>query len=305
MITAMQEVETIDAGKGRTVEIRPTTAADADALRALYAPFSLEDRHKRFLSAFVPTDRWCQSWATIAERGGFGLIAFAHGEDGDEVIGEAGYALQADGDGEFAVAVAPAWRGWLGIYLVDRLVRHAAAAGVHNLQAEVLLENRPMLAILRHRGAVDLEHPGNVVRVSIGATGDVPSWPPADPRRKVLVASTSGRWSGEPAAIAAGWSTAMCRGPNRRGSGGCPVLRGERCPLADGADAIVVMLDPAEDVTERLVDALREQQPGTAILAVPQGEENLVPDGCINVGATGSETFSTVLSLVGMSPTAS
>ncbi len=176
----MQEVEIIDAGKGRTVEIRPTTAADADALQALYAPFSLEDRHKRFLSAFVPTDRWCKSWATIAERGGFGLIAFAHGEDGDEVIGEAGYALQDDGDGEFAVAVAPAWRGWLGIYLVDRLVRHAAAAGVHNLQAEVLLENRPMLAILRHRGAVDLEHPGSVVRVSIGATGDVPSWPPAD-----------------------------------------------------------------------------------------------------------------------------
>ncbi len=82
------------------------------------------------------------------------------------------------------------------------------------------------------------------------------------------------------------------------------MLRGERCPLADGADAIVVMLDPAEDVTERLVSALREQQPGTAILAVPQGEEHSVPDGCVEVGATGSETFARVLSVVGMSPTA-
>ena len=296
------ESEIIDAGRGRTVEIRPTTGADAEALRRFYEPFSIEDRHRRFLSAFVPTEQWCRSWATIADRGGFGLIAFAHGVDGDEVIGEAGYALQSDGDGEFAVAVAPAWRGWLGIYLVDRLARHAAASGVANLQAEVLLENRPMLAILRHRGAVDLEHPGSVVRMSIGTTGDVPSWPPAESRRKLLVSSASGRWSGEDDALAAGWATAMCRGPNRRGGGGCPVLRGERCPLADGADAIVVLLDPDECTTGRLVAALREQRPGTPILAVPDDRGDRDPESCVDVGATGRETFARVLSLVGTSP---
>lgn len=302
MIVDMEGTEIIQAGKGRTVEIRPTTAADAEALQALYARFSVEDRHRRFLSAFVPTTAWCASWASIADRGGFGLIAFAHGPDGDEVIAEAGYALQDDGDGEFAVAVAPAWRGWVGIYLVDRLVRHAAAAGIKNLQAEVLLENRPMLAILRHRGAVDLEHPNGVVRSSIGATGDVPTWPPAEQRPKLLIATTSGRWSGEPDADDAGWATAMCRGPERRGSGGCPVLRGERCPLADGADAIVVMLEPGDPTTDQLIASLREQQPGTPILAVPHAGGTRGPDGCIDVGATGAETFATVLSLVGMSP---
>lgn len=309
MVVDTRDVEFIDIGKGRTVEIRPTTAADADAIKALYETFSLEDRHRRFLSAFVPTTAWCESWATVGDRGGFGLIAFVHTEDGDtedggEVIGEAGYALQADGDGEFAVAVAPAWRGWLGIHLVDRLVRHAAESGIENLQAEVLLDNRPMLAILRHRGAVNLEHPDSVVRVSIGARGDVPSWPPADNRRKLLVASTSGRWSAEQDAAEAGWATAMCRGPNRRGSDGCPVLRGERCPLADRADAIVVMLDPDDDTTEQLLATLRTQQAGTPILAAPPTSGTPLPEGCVEVGATGSETFATVLALVGMSPAA-
>jgi RimJ/RimL family protein N-acetyltransferase len=300
MVGDMDASETIDAGKGRTVEIRPTTAADAADLRELYQRFSLEDRHRRFLNAFVPTERWCESWTTVADRGGFGLIAFVHGPEGDEVIGEAGYSLQDDGDGEFAVAVASEWRGWLGIYLVDRLVRHAAASGIKNLQAEVLLENRPMLAILRHHGAVDLEHPDGVVRVSIGTGGDVPSWPPADSRHKLLVASASGRWAGEAHAADAGWATAMCRGPIRRGGGGCPVLRGERCPLAEGADAIVVMLDPGEATTEQLLAALREQLPGTPVLAVPGGHR--LPDGCVDVGPTVAETFATVLSLVGMSP---
>ena len=304
MVSDIHNGETIDVGQGRIVEIRPTTFADADAIKALYEPFSLDDRHRRFLSAFVPTSAWCESWASIADRGGFGLIAFVHSEEGDEVIGEAGYALQSDGDGEFAVAVAPAWRGWLGIYLVDRLVRHAAEAGIENLQAEVLLDNRPMLAILRHRGAVDLEHPDSVVRMSIGARSDVPSWPPAETRRKLLVASTSGRWSAEKDAADAGWATAMCRGPNRRGSDGCPVLRGEHCPLADRADAIVVMLDPDEDTTEHLVAALREQQGGTPILAAPPTTGDQLPEGCVEVDGTGSETFATVLALVGMSPCA-
>jgi len=304
MVENMPDGEAIDIGKGRTVEIRPTTAADADAIKALYEPFSLEDRHRRFLSAFNPTPAWCASWATVGDRGGFGLIAVAHSAEGDEVIGEAGYALQSDGDAEFAVAVAPAWRGWLGIYLVDRLVRHAAESGIENLQAEVLLDNRPMLAILRHRGAVDLEHPDSVVRVSIGVLGDVPSWPPAETRRKLLVASTSGRWSGEQDAADAGWATAMCRGPNRRGSDGCPVLRGERCPLADRADAIVVMLDPDDDTTGQLVASLRDQQAGTPILAASPTTGEQLPEGCVEVDATGSETFATVLALVGMSPVA-
>lgn len=295
--------ETIELGRGVAVEIRATTADDADALCAFYERFSQRDRYLRFFSAFTPSATWCRSWATVADRGGFGLIAIAHGPDGDEVIAEAGYALQSDGDAELAVAVVPEWRGWLGSYLVELLVQQAARSDIKNLQAEVLLENRPMLALLRHRGAADREHPGGVVRMSIGTVGDLPDWPSAESRRKLLVATGSGRWSGERDAADQGWATTMCRGPSRRGRGGCPVVRGEACPLADGADAIVVMLDPAADETASLVAALRRRRPGIPILAVPPDEgSGELPDGCVAVGATGSETFARVLSLVGMSP---
>ena len=297
--------EFIDIGRGRTVEIRPTTPEGAAGLAELYAGFTADDLHRRFFSAFVPTEEWCASWASVAERGGFGLIAVVHADDGDAVIGEAGYALQENGDGELAVAVASAWRGWVGIYLVDRLVRHAAQAGIANLQAEILLANRAMIGIMRHRGAIDLEHPDGVVRLSIATTGDVASWPSADDNRKILIASSSGRWSGEHEAHVAGWSTAVCKGPVRRGGGGCPVLRGERCPLADGADAIVVMLDPDEPTTGELIDALRSQRPSAPVLAVRSRRADPEAGGddqCVELGATGPETFARIVSMVGADP---
>ena len=112
------------------------------------------------------------TWADIASEGGFGVIAIVH-RDGvpEEVAGEAGYAMRDDGDGDLAVTVAPDWRGWLGPYLLDVLVRHAAAAGLANLQAEVLLENGPMLSLLSRRGPVALAHDSGVVRLSIGTAG--------------------------------------------------------------------------------------------------------------------------------------
>ena len=44
--------------------------------------------------------------------------------DGDDrtLVGEAGYTLLSDGDGELAITVDPEWRGWLGSWLLDALV---------------------------------------------------------------------------------------------------------------------------------------------------------------------------------------
>ena len=169
------------------------------------------------------------------------------------MAGEAGYAMRSDGDGDLAVTVAPNWRGWLGPYLLDVLVRHAAAVGLANLQAEVLLENGPMLSLLSRRDPVAMGHDAGVVRLSIGTTGSGATWPPGEQRPRVLVEVAGRRWSGEQAAEAAGLATAMCAGPAGRGEHGCPVLEGGRCPLADGADAIIVLLDPDDERSAELV----------------------------------------------------
>jgi hypothetical protein len=291
--------EVIELADGARMEVRETTIDDAERICALYDRLSVGDRHRRFFSAFEPRLEWCREWADVGSRGGFGVIVLVHRDgEGDEVAGEAGYAMRDDGDGDLAVTVAPEWRGWLGPYLLDVLVRHAASVGLRNLQAEVLLDNGPMLSLLRRRDPVSLGHDNGIVRLSVGTTGPVPSWPPDDRRPRVLVEVAGRRWSGEVAADAAGLATAMCAGPAAREAHGCPVLEGGRCPLADEADAIIVLLDPDDERSARLVEAHRTQSPGTPVFV----RHGLPGDaGCQEVAVDGADAVAQVLALVGPS----
>lgn len=293
-------VETIDIGAGRTLVIRPTTADDAELLRQFYGQQSIEDLRRRFFRVYKPPVEWCREWATVADRGGYAVVAIVHDVDQQTVVAEAGYAIREDGDGDLAVMVGRQSRGWLGPYLVDVLARHAASHGIGNLQADVMLENRPMLTILRHRGAVSLGHSDGIVRLTIGTTGLLPSWPPRSDGRKLLVATAGGRWSGEDAAEHAGAVTAVCSGPQRRKRGGCPVMDGERCPLADDADAIVVLLDPNDDDTEQLIALHRQHRPGVPIFVTHSlSESGSIPEDCIEIAAHGADSVAHVLSTIG------
>jgi hypothetical protein len=305
-------IDTIDLADGRTMVVRPTSAADAERICALYGDLSIEDRHRRFFGAFRPRLEWCRRWATVADRGGFGVIAVvspgrtAEGEvAGEEVAGEAGYAIRPDGDGDLAVTVATAWRGWLGPYLLDVLVRHAAKVGMTNLQADVLLENGPMLSLLRRRDPVAMGHDDGAVRLSIGTTGSVSSWPARERRPRVLVEVPGRRWAGERLADSAGLATAMCSGPAGRMRSGCPVLEGGRCPLADTADAIVVLLDPDDERTQQLIDSHRRNHPGTPVLVrskrsgQPVGALEPTDEGCLAIDDDATHGVSQLLSLIG------
>ena len=130
------------------------------------------------------------------------MIAILHEADSPDgrPIGEAGYALRTDGDGDLAITVSADRRGWLGGYLLDVIVDHARRSGLRSLQADVLLENRAMLALLRHRGAVDLSCDDGVAHVAIATDGFVPSWAPLDERPRLLVETAGGRWAGAAAA---------------------------------------------------------------------------------------------------------
>jgi len=283
----------------RQLEIRPTTPDDAPALASLYDGLTEGDRHRRFFGGGHPSDDWVTSWAAINDHGGFGVIALVHEGDRSDVVGEAGYAMRSDGDGDLAVTVASGFRGWLGPYLLEVLVEHAATVGVDNLQAEVLLENRPMMKMLRHRGAVNLEHPDGVVRLAIATTGYVPSWAPEDDRPRVLVEVAGGRWTAERPLEDAGLAAAMCSGPDRRHRSGCPVLEGEACPLADGADAIVVLLDPDSRNTIELIEAHERAHPDTPILVRPGLVGRAELTGCHELAGAGQDAAIQILSLVG------
>jgi hypothetical protein len=77
----------------------------------------------------------------------------------------------------------------------------------------------------------------------------------------------------------AGLDVAFCSGPGDDGAA-CPVLRGQRCPLVAGADAVLHGLDPALGIAA----VICRQRPGLPVVAEQRrradGSLEPVPEGC-------------------------
>ncbi len=270
----------------RTLWIRPITPGDAQGLVALYGNLDEEDVYRRFFSGHAPPEEFVEKMTHVAERGGFGLIVLIEERDGtSQIVAEATYDLLPNGDGELGITVDHTARGWLGPYLLDALVTEAAARGVPNLEADVLVGNRRMLKMLRARGYAVMDHDLAVVRVAIGTTRRVPSWPGIGELPRLLVEVPGGRWHAESAARAAGFQVLACPGP-MLGWSHCPALRGEPCPLAAGADVIV---DAVPDESGRsLLQAHRRIHPSVPLcVELPSGEgDHTTPVSRIPPGAS-------------------
>jgi acetyltransferase len=139
---------------GRTLTVRPLRSGDVAGLHLLYEGLSLDDRYHRFFSVYHPPPAALEHLVDTVDGPGCGLVAIvsdAHGTE--ETVGEATCTPLPDGAGELGITVAKVWRGWLGPFLLDALVEAAAANGCPRIEADVLRENRAMVAILRARGA--------------------------------------------------------------------------------------------------------------------------------------------------------
>jgi hypothetical protein len=281
------EIRRVELPDGRALVVRRGTRADLGALSALYAGLSDDDNYLRFFSAHRPGPDLFERMISIRERGGELLLAEVGGDGvaevggdgaaevgGDgaaEVVADAWYSLLENGDGEFAITVARPWRGWLGAYLLDALLEVAAANGVPNLEAEILLRNRPMMGLVRRRGCVRTADDGSAAHVVIGTRGGLPSWPPASDRPRVVVEGHTG-WRALDAAARRGIDVLVCPGPLARAQG-CPVLEGGSCPLVDGADAAVVSLAVADPRLRELVRAHRRRRPDLPIVVESRVDE--------------------------------
>ena len=268
---------------GRRVTVRRTRPEDLPALVALFEGLPTEDIRCRFFTPQVPPVRLFERWLDCAERGGLHLLATVTDGTDESVIAEAGY-FPCDGDAaEFAIAVAPRWRGWLGPYLFDLLCREAHERGVANLEADVLATNSRMFALLRRRGYVTLDHEDfSVVRVLLSSGEGPPGWPDDHGRPRVLVEVPGGRWWAEAEARRAGLRLIACPGPARCGVS-CPATRGEPCPLVQGADAVVIAFGPEDPVAGELLAAHRRQRRGLHVvvrdgLAPPDAHTSVLGD---------------------------
>ncbi|MGH1489609.1 MAG: GNAT family N-acetyltransferase [Acidimicrobiales bacterium] len=244
----------IELTRGGRLRLRHTQRDDVPGLRALYGQLTLRDLRRRFFTAGSPSDHFLEYWVGLEDQGGCGLVAEVIEDGQNDIVGEAGYAKLADhgSDGELGITVAPKSRGWLGAWLLDRLLAHAHQRGIENLQAVVLVDNRTMMGLAAKRGYAVLGHlDWGTVRITMATEGSVPSWPGGHEKPRVLIETNHSRWLGEEALTDAGFDIALC-GEWCRSGRACPVFDGDACPLLAGADAVVIDLPDAERIQDLL-----------------------------------------------------
>lgn len=131
---------------GSRVAVRPVRARDEPALRSFLAGLCGQARYLRFFSGGADVASAARlAAATGADR--YGLLA--HDETGS-LVGHALYIQLDDKRAEVAVEVADHLhdRG-LGTILIERLASVAEQHGITRFIAEVLPQNRQMLAVFR------------------------------------------------------------------------------------------------------------------------------------------------------------
>jgi hypothetical protein len=102
--------------------------------------------------------------------------------------------------------VAPDWRGWLGGYLLDALLEAAAPRGVPNLEAEILVENKRMLSLIRRRAFATIDRTDfTTIRVSVGTATNTPTWAGPHDRPRVLAEVPGVRWRANKPPEPPGW----------------------------------------------------------------------------------------------------
>lgn len=277
-------VRTIDLPDGRRVVVRAPTTADIPGVCALYERLTPTERHRRFFSGFHPDEEFVAGLVERPPDRGAMLVVEVDGADDAEIVAEAEYGLLDDGDGELGITVDHRWRGWLAPYLLDALLEVAASHGVENLRAEVLVENRPMLALVRARGyaAVDTDD-RCVLDAVIGTHGPVPSWPPVRRGPRVLVEVPGAHWRLGPALREAGVDVLGCPGPRGRADG-CPLVRGEGCPLAEGADVVVHALGADDPGALAVLEAHHDAGTRHVVVDVRRGRHaRSLPAGAVEV----------------------
>lgn len=284
------EVRVVALPHGGHLTIRPIRPTDAPALGELYDDLSPDDRIRRFFSAFRPPEALLDRWATVGERGGARLVAET---DDGEIVGEAGYELLDDGDGELDITVARRARGWVGPYLLDALIDLAGERGVPNLEAEVLLANRQMLALARARGYVALAHDEPcVVRLAIGTTEHPAAWPGPARGPRVLVVGRSSRWSGEEVARGVGLEVLVWPVDDPLAVAGSK----PGSSLLSGADAVVIVAPAGAAVSSGFGAELHRRFPGLACFVQPAaGTVSVAPEERVTV--LGPEAHDAVLAL--------
>jgi acetyltransferase len=145
-------IEHLEVGSDR-MTIRPIRPEDAAAHTAFFARLSPRDIRYRFFSAMRELS--AELTVRLTQVDYDREMAFiAVNETNADTVGVARLACDPDGrSGEFAVIVQQDMKGrGLATHLMRRLIAWARMHGLTEVEGQVLADNQPMLAFVRHLG---------------------------------------------------------------------------------------------------------------------------------------------------------
>ncbi|WP_041450961.1 bifunctional acetate--CoA ligase family protein/GNAT family N-acetyltransferase [Hoyosella subflava] len=157
------------AADGGVVHLRPITPADSDALVRFHAGLSERTRYLRYFGPYPRmSDRDVKHFTNVDHRDRVSFVLIL----GDDIIGvglyESLHYSGTDNSAEVAFVIADAHQGrGLGSILLEHLADAAAQNGLTRFEAEVLAENRGMIAVFKEAGyEVSRSYDGSVAHLA-------------------------------------------------------------------------------------------------------------------------------------------
>ncbi|MFF4618785.1 GNAT family N-acetyltransferase [Nonomuraea jabiensis] len=152
---------------GDIAHVRPLRPTDRQALHELVDRSSERSAYLRFFTGGRNTAHAYVERITSDKYDGRARVAGLHGR----LVAIAEYIPMEDGRADLGILLDDAVHGHgLGTLLLEHLAVDAAEHGIHELVADVLAENRPMIRVLRDLGLkVEQRFEGGTLHVSIAA----------------------------------------------------------------------------------------------------------------------------------------
>jgi ribosomal protein S18 acetylase RimI-like enzyme len=155
---------------GRPVEIRALRPEDRAGLLAAAGRLGNESLYRRFFAVKRHfTEREIASSVNVDFVTHVALIAVVNDGEADTIVGGGRYVVTEPGKAEVAFAIVDQYQGQgIGAALLRHLVVIARAAGLQELVAEVLADNRAMIKVFEKGGLpVSTRRQSEVVHVAL------------------------------------------------------------------------------------------------------------------------------------------
>jgi len=168
-MTAASQPQLVTLRSGDVVRMRQVQPDDAPALVRAYANLGEQSRYRRFFTVMPELpEATLKAAVEVDHTDHEALVAVPLLST--EIVGECRFIRLPDqpDTADVGVTVVDAWQGrGLGSALLARLSERALEAGIEYFTAEVLAENRTMLALLPSLGQVETESHGPVVSARV------------------------------------------------------------------------------------------------------------------------------------------